>query len=68
MTTQTAAPELELREVPGPSALGGGWRRALELLSVIAVNDFKNGDMFSVEVPEGKRPLDVFHHPFAYAA
>lgn len=37
------APEavVELREVAGPSALGGGWRRALELLYVIAVNDFK---------------------------
>ena len=32
---------LELREVPGPSALGGGTRRALELLYVIAVTDFK---------------------------
>ena len=32
---------LELREVRGPSALGGGWRRSLELLSLIAVTDFK---------------------------
>jgi ABC-2 type transport system permease protein len=32
---------LELRDVPGPSALGGGWRRALELLYLIAVTDFK---------------------------
>ena len=32
---------LELKEVPGPSALGGGARRAFELLYVIAVNDFK---------------------------
>jgi len=31
----------ELRDVPGPSALGGGWRRSVELLYVIAVNDFK---------------------------
>ncbi len=31
----------ELRDVPGPSALGGGWRRSGELLYVIAVNDFK---------------------------
>jgi ABC-2 type transport system permease protein len=31
----------ELRDVPGPSALGGGWRRALELLYLIAVTDFK---------------------------
>lgn len=30
-----------LREVRGPSALGGGWRRALELLYLIAVTDFK---------------------------
>jgi ABC-2 type transport system permease protein len=32
---------LELREVRGPSALGGGWRRALELLLLIAITDFK---------------------------
>jgi ABC-2 type transport system permease protein len=32
---------LQLREVRGPSALGGGWRRALELLYLIAVTDFK---------------------------
>ena len=32
---------LELREVRGPSAVGGGWRRALELLYLIAVTDFK---------------------------
>ena len=31
----------ELRDVPGPSALGGGWRRSAELLYLIAVNDFK---------------------------
>jgi len=30
-----------LRDVRGPSALGGGWRRSLELLSLIAVTDFK---------------------------
>jgi ABC-2 type transport system permease protein len=31
----------QLRDVPGPSALGGGWRRSLDLLYLIAVNDFK---------------------------
>jgi ABC-2 type transport system permease protein len=31
----------ELRDVPGPSALGGGWRRSLELLYLIALTDFK---------------------------
>ncbi|MEA2243795.1 MAG: type transport system permease protein, partial [Solirubrobacteraceae bacterium] len=30
-----------LRDVPGPSALGGGWRRAFELLYLIAALDFK---------------------------
>jgi ABC-2 type transport system permease protein len=30
-----------LREVPGPSAVGGGWRRSLELLYLIASIDFK---------------------------
>lgn len=34
-------PEPVLREVPGPSALGGGLRRSLELLYVIALNSFK---------------------------
>jgi ABC-2 type transport system permease protein len=31
----------ELREVRGPSALGGGWRRSLELLYLMAVTEFK---------------------------
>jgi len=31
----------ELREVHGPSALGGGWRRSLELLHIIASIEFK---------------------------
>jgi ABC-2 type transport system permease protein len=35
------AHDVGLRDVPGPSALGGGWRRSLELLSLIAVADFK---------------------------
>jgi ABC-2 type transport system permease protein len=39
MTTEAA--ELRLVDVPGPSALGGGWRRSLELLWMIAVTDFK---------------------------
>ena len=34
-------PPVVLRDVPGPSALGGGWRRALELLYLIAALDFK---------------------------
>jgi ABC-2 type transport system permease protein len=30
-----------LRDIPGPGALGGGRRRTLELLYLIAVTDFK---------------------------
>ena len=30
-----------LRDVPGPSALGGGRRRAMDLLWIISVNDYK---------------------------
>jgi len=32
---------IELREVTGPSALGGGWRRSAELLYLMAVTEFK---------------------------
>jgi ABC-2 type transport system permease protein len=35
------AEELHLREVKGPSAFGGGWRRFVELLYLISVNEFK---------------------------
>jgi ABC-2 type transport system permease protein len=34
-------PALELRDVRGPSALGGGWRRSLDLLYLISVTEFK---------------------------
>jgi hypothetical protein len=33
----------------------------------VAVNDNKTGEAFSIEVPDGERPLHVFTHPFAYA-
>jgi ABC-2 type transport system permease protein len=36
-----ASAEVNLVDVPGPSALGGGFKRALELLWMIAVTDFK---------------------------
>ena len=35
---------------------------------LVAVTDEKSGDRFSVDVREGERALDVFHHPYAYAA
>lgn len=39
MTATETVPEL--REVRGPSALGGGWRRSLELLYLMAAMEFK---------------------------
>jgi ABC-2 type transport system permease protein len=36
-----STPELELRDVRGPSALGGGWQRFAELLYLISVTEFK---------------------------
>ena len=35
---------------------------------IVAVADGKTGERFTVDVPEGESALDVFHHPFAYAA
>ena len=34
----------------------------------MAVADSTTADAFVVEVREGERAMDVFHHPFAYAA
>lgn len=34
----------------------------------VAVLNTRAGGAFCVEVHDGERPLDVFHHPYAYAA
>lgn len=41
MTELTPEPASELCEVRGPSALGGGWKRSLDLLYIIAATEFK---------------------------
>lgn len=33
---------------------------------VVAVDDSKTGQTFSLEVPGHTHALEVFHHPFAY--
>ena len=43
------------------------WGRADDRV-IVTVDDTKGGDAFAIEVRDGERPLDVFHHPFAYAA
>ncbi len=35
---------------------------------VVAVDDVKTGERFAIDLPRGQRAMDVFHHPFAYAA
>jgi hypothetical protein len=34
----------------------------------VAVNDTKTGEAFELPVLEGEPALEVFHHPYAYAA
>jgi hypothetical protein len=34
----------------------------------VAVLDTKTGDSFGLDVRDDERPLDVFDHPYAYAA
>jgi hypothetical protein len=34
----------------------------------ITVDDAKTGEAFELVVCDGERALDVYHHPFAYAA
>ncbi len=34
----------------------------------VSVRDGRKGESFSIEVRDGQSALDVFHHPFAYAA
>ena len=62
MTDQVLDPAPVLRDVPGPTALGGGTRRAGELLFLIAATDFKKsyfgtalGYLWSIA-----RPLALF--------
>lgn len=43
MTTGTISPPRELREISGPSALGGGWRRFFDLLRLTSVTEFRLG-------------------------
>ena len=34
----------------------------------VAVTDTKTGEAFELPIREGERALEVFHHPYAYAA
>jgi hypothetical protein len=43
------------------------WREADNQV-LVKVIDAKAGEAFEIEVAAGESALDVFHHPFAYAA
>ena len=43
------------------------WRPHDEVV-LVAVSDARTEESFAIEVHPGEKPLDVFHHPYAYAA
>jgi hypothetical protein len=43
------------------------WRPHDEVV-LVAVSDARTEEAFAIEVRDGENPLDVFHHPYAYAA
>ncbi len=58
--------ELIVRERDG-IAVTLFWLRATDVLFV-AVIDHRNGTSFELVLERNDRALDVFHHPYAYAA
>jgi hypothetical protein len=63
-----AAPwtELAIRSA-GSTTVALLWSRSTDRLRV-TVEDTACGDFFELVVGKDERPLDVFHHPYAYAA
>lgn len=35
---------------------------------LVAVSDARSGESFAIEVRDGEKALEVFNHPYAYAA
>jgi len=62
----TSIRELDARETDGIQ-VGLMWCEHDGTLWVTVVST-NTGDAFHVEVHDGEQPLDVFHHPYAYAA
>jgi hypothetical protein len=65
-TQQTWRTELADRESNGVS-VRLYWSRSTGLVTV-TVSDETNGEYFELVLSEFERPLEVFHHPYAYAA
>lgn len=64
--TLTSIRELDSRVVDGIQ-VRLLWRFTDETVWV-SVMDTRHGDAFRLRVRDGERAIDVFHHPFAYAA
>ena len=58
--------ELAVRESDGVS-VALYWTRGTNILAVTVV-DTGTGTAFELVLAENERPLDVFYHPYAYAA
>jgi hypothetical protein len=64
-TNDQALAELAFRESDGVE-VSLLWNRAADTVSVF-VADTRSGDAFELPV-EGESPLEVFNHPYAFAA
>ena len=64
--TLTALRELDSRQ-SGSVQVRLLWNAADGGVWVVAI-DTRTGGSFRLEVRDGERPVDVFNHPFAYAA
>jgi hypothetical protein len=65
-TTCSPGAELIVRERDG-LVVTLFWLRATDVL-LVAVADHQNGTSFELVLERNDRALDVFHHPYAYAA
>jgi hypothetical protein len=65
-TQRSASEELASRTSDGVE-VALLWHTDTDVLSV-AVVDSKTGDSFELTLGDADRALDVFHHPYAYAA
>ena len=55
------------RRAAGEACVTLLWRPRDDRLFVV-VDDPSRGEWFRLDVCDGEQPLDVFHHPYAYAA
>jgi hypothetical protein len=79
LSTAQPMPELALMPAESPTSMRELDGRLVNGLQVqlwwdpdtgcvwVSMRDARSGNQFLIEVRDGQQPLDVFHHPFAYA-